>query len=115
MGCWLGLSFLCRPLETAFFSTPLAAYVVWRAWQHDRAYAAAVAGLALPLIVAVMMLAAHSYGMTGTWRPARFAVSANTDVMSHSLWADRSSRTLAVMLNSGMEELKEIGIPVTLT
>jgi hypothetical protein len=36
-------------------------------------------------------------------------------VAAVSLWADRSSRTLAVMLNSGMEELKEIGIPVTLT
>jgi hypothetical protein len=98
MGCWLGLSFLCRPLETAFFSTPLAAYVVWRAWQHDRAYAAAVAGLALPLIVAVMMLAAHSYGMTGTWRPARFAVSANTDVMSHSLWARFGDNTVYNLL-----------------
>jgi len=85
-GCWLGLSFLCRPLETAFFCLPVAAYVVWRAWQRDRSYATAVAGLALPVIAAVLALVAHSYGMTGTWRPARFAVSANTDVMAHSLW-----------------------------
>src|SRR5207342_1476987 len=56
MGCWLGLSFLCRPLETTFFSLPLAAYVVWRASQRDRAYAAAVAGLALPVIVAALVL-----------------------------------------------------------
>jgi Dolichyl-phosphate-mannose-protein mannosyltransferase len=86
MGVALGLAFLCRPLETAFFCLPIAAWIVWRLVRRDRAYAAAIPGLALPVLAAVVALVAHSYGMTGTWLPARFALAANTDVMTRPLW-----------------------------
>jgi dolichyl-phosphate-mannose-protein mannosyltransferase len=86
-GGLLGLAFLCRPLEIAFFSAPL---VVWAAIQSIRrvpSYRAALPGLVLGGGVFAAIFLWHSYAMTGNpLLPARFAVSKNLDVRSPPLW-----------------------------
>jgi hypothetical protein len=86
-GCLLGLTFLCRPLETAFFSAPIA---VWAAVQTARRaplYRHSLAGLAVGFIPVAALLAWHAYAMTGNpLLPARFAAPGYADVTSASLW-----------------------------
>lgn len=86
-GLVLGLAFLCRPVEIAFFCAPIAAWAVWQTWRRDLAYRTALPGLALGAAACVALLLWHSHAMTGNaLLPARFANPANTDVMSSSLW-----------------------------
>ena len=87
-GLIFGLAFLCRPIETAFFCLPIAAWALARTVKRDATYSAALPGLALGAAAGVALLLWHSYAITGNpLLPARFAVPANTDVMSPSLWA----------------------------
>jgi hypothetical protein len=86
-GCWLGLAFLCRPLEVIFFSAPIAVWALFRAIRRTPEYRMAPAGLLLGAVPFVAIFIWHSYAMTGNpLLPARFAVPANTDVISGSLW-----------------------------
>lgn len=86
-GLMFGLAFLCRPLEIAFFCTPLALWAAWQTWRGERTYRTSLPGLALGFAACAAVLLWHSHAMTGSaLLPARFANPANTDVMASSLW-----------------------------
>ena len=86
-GFWIGLSFLCRPLETAFFTAPIAVWAVVQTARRAPEYRLALAGLIVGFAPAVVILAWTSYAMTGNpLLPARLASPGNADVTSTSLW-----------------------------
>jgi hypothetical protein len=83
----LGLAFLCRPLETAFFSAPIAIWVVTQMVRRDPPYRGALGGLLLGVAPCAVLFLWHSYAMTGNLLlPARFADESHPDVTSSSLW-----------------------------
>ena len=86
-GSFLGLAFLCRPLETAFFSAPIALWALIQTVRRAPAYRQALAGLSVGFLPAAAILAWHAYAMTGNpLLPARFAAEGHTDITSWSLW-----------------------------
>ncbi len=86
-GCFFGLAFLCRPLETAFFAAPIALWAILQAARGSVRDNLALAGLIAGFLPAVAVLAWHSYAMTGNaLLPARFAAEGHTDMTSLSLW-----------------------------
>ena len=86
-GACLGLAFLCRPLETAFFSSPIALWALIQTVRRAPAYRHSLAGLSVGFLPAVAILAWHAYAMTGNpLLPARFASEGHTDMTSLSLW-----------------------------
>jgi hypothetical protein len=85
-GFLIGLTFLCRPIETAFLAAPLAVWVVIQTWRAAGQYRPAVVGLALGFLPAVAIFAWHCYATTGhPLLPPRFAAQA-VDVTNGSLW-----------------------------
>jgi hypothetical protein len=87
-GAFIGCTFLCRPLETAFLAAPIAIWIVFHALRGTPGYRAAVLATAAGFLPAVLLLAAHSYGATGNpLLPARFASQEHVDVVARSLWA----------------------------
>jgi hypothetical protein len=87
-GALIGLTFLCRPLETVFLTTPLAAYALIQTMRRAPEYRGALPGLILGFLPFVALLAWHSYAMTGNpLLPPRFASPEHVDVTSSSLWA----------------------------
>jgi hypothetical protein len=83
----LGLAFLCRPPEIAFFSAPLVVWVAIQSVRRVPSYRAALPGLVLGGGVFAAIFLWHAYAMTGNpLLPARFANPDNTDVGSPPLW-----------------------------
>ncbi len=110
-GLVFGLAFLCRPLETAFFSLPIAAWAAWQTSRRDPVYAAALPGLALGAAVGIAVLLWHSYAMTGSaLLPARFANPANMDVMPSSLWTRFGDNVTYNMLMLAIWFLGPVGV-----
>ena len=86
-GALVGLTFLCRPIETAFLTAPIAVWVVVQTVRGVPQYRGALAGLALGFLPAVALFAWHSYAMTGNpLLPPRFASPENEDVTTAPLW-----------------------------
>ena len=87
-GALVGATFLCRPLETAFLSAPIAVWIVFQAVRGTPGYRAGMMAAAAGFLPAVLVFAAHSYAMTGNpFLPARFASPEHVDVVARSLWA----------------------------
>lgn len=87
-GCFLGLAFLCRPLEIAFLSAPLLVWIVVQTARRAPAYRLALPGLAAGAAAFALLFLWHSYAMTGNpLLPGRFADQNHKDVTSPSLWA----------------------------
>ena len=85
-GGLLGLAFVCRPLEIAFFSVPIVVWTVIQAVRRAPAYRAALPGLVAGVLGPAAIFVWHAYAMTGNpWLPARFATS-QTDVTAVSMW-----------------------------
>jgi hypothetical protein len=86
-GGFIGVSFLCRPLETAFLSAPIAVWAVVQTVRRAPEYRHALGGLVAGFVPAVAIFLWHAYAMTGNpLLPARFAATENADVASTSLW-----------------------------
>jgi hypothetical protein len=64
-GLALGLGFLCRPLEIAFFSAPLLVWAVAQSVRGAPGYTRALPGLVIGGIVPVLLMLAHAYAVTG--------------------------------------------------
>ena len=86
-GALIGLTFLCRPLETAFLTAPIAIWALLQTARRSPQYRGALAGLAIGFVPAVLLFAWHSYAMTGNpLLPPRFASPEHVDVTTTSLW-----------------------------
>jgi hypothetical protein len=86
-GALIGMAFLCRPLETAFFFTPFLIWAVVQTFRRDPAYRIALAGLVVGGSLFAILFFWHSYAMTGNpLLPARFSDPGNPDVQMTSLW-----------------------------
>jgi hypothetical protein len=64
-GLAFGLGFLCRPLETVFFSAPLLLWAVAQSARGVPGYSRALPGLVLGGLVPVLLMLAHAYAVTG--------------------------------------------------
>lgn len=86
-GAFLGLALLCRPLETAFFSAPIAIWALTQTVRRAPAYRHALAGLSAGFLGVAAVLVWHAYAMTGNpLLPARFAAEGHADITTSSLW-----------------------------
>lgn len=87
-GALVGATFLCRPLEAAFLSAPIAAWIVFHAVRGTPGYRRAMIATGAGFLPAVLLFAAHSYAATGNpLLPARFASPEHVDIVARSLWA----------------------------
>ena len=87
-GALVGATFLCRPLEAAFLTAPLALWITYQAFRGAAGYRTAVTCFAAGFVPALLLLAAHSHGTTGNpLLPARFASLEHVDVVGRSLVA----------------------------
>jgi hypothetical protein len=86
-GALIGMAFLCRPLETAFFFTPFILWAIVQTFRRNPAYRIALAGLVVGGSLFAILFFWHSYAMTGNpMLPARFSDPGNPDVQMTSLW-----------------------------
>ncbi|MEX2224719.1 MAG: glycosyltransferase family 39 protein [Candidatus Rokuibacteriota bacterium] len=86
-GLAFGLGFLCRPLETIFYSVPLLVWAVVQTVRQTPGYSRAPLGLMLGGLLPILLMLAHAYAVTGDpLIPPRLSSPSVDDLAPVALW-----------------------------